>query len=162
MNYRAWGIPAILSRGLPGNALRAFPGSFRNFSGISSGESQPYWGYGSVFPLLLCWGPLLSERRRVEPVQRSPATAVALLCLCMETPSFGAVALGTACTFRSPARAPMRLLRRSGRIKHAPNCGYRFVSPLPPFSRRGIRCFPVPENALFLWEILLFSTESPI
>ena len=44
----------------------------------------------------------------------------------------------------------------SGRIKHAPNCGYRFVSPLPPFSRRGICRFPVPENALFLWEILLF------
>ena len=44
----------------------------------------------------------------------------------------------------------------SGRIKHAPNCGYRFVSPLPPFSRRGICRFPVPENALFLWEVLLF------
>ena len=28
-------------------ALRAFPGSFRNFSGVSSGESQPYWAYGS-------------------------------------------------------------------------------------------------------------------
>ena len=26
--------------------MRAFPGSFRNFSGISSGKSQPYWGYG--------------------------------------------------------------------------------------------------------------------
>ena len=46
MNYRAWGIPAVLSRGIPGNALRAFPGSFRNFSGISSGKSQPYWGCG--------------------------------------------------------------------------------------------------------------------
>ena len=31
LNYRAWGIPAVLSRGIPGNALRAFPGS----SGIS-------------------------------------------------------------------------------------------------------------------------------
>ena len=31
-----------------GNALRAFPGSFRNFSGISSGKSQPYWGYGPL------------------------------------------------------------------------------------------------------------------
>ena len=28
-NFRAWGIPAVLSTG---NALRAFPGSFRNFS----------------------------------------------------------------------------------------------------------------------------------
>ena len=46
LNYRAWGIPAVLSRGIPGNALRAFPGSFRNFSGISSGKSQPYWGHG--------------------------------------------------------------------------------------------------------------------
>ena len=45
-NYRVWGIPAVLSRGIPGNALRAFPGSFRNFSGISSGKSQPYWGCG--------------------------------------------------------------------------------------------------------------------
>ena len=44
----------------------------------------------------------------------------------------------------------------SGRIKHAPNRGYRFVSPLPPFSRRGICRFPVPENALFLWEVPLF------
>ena len=30
LNYRAWGIPAVLSRGIPGKALRAFPGSFRN------------------------------------------------------------------------------------------------------------------------------------
>ena len=45
-NYRVWGAPAVLSRGIPGNALRAFPGSFRNFSGISSGKSQPYWGCG--------------------------------------------------------------------------------------------------------------------
>ena len=34
LNYRGWGIPAVLSTGIPGNALRAFPGSFRNFSGI--------------------------------------------------------------------------------------------------------------------------------
>ena len=46
LNYRVWGIPAVLSREIPGNALRAFLGSFRNFSGISSGKSQPYWGYG--------------------------------------------------------------------------------------------------------------------
>ena len=45
-NYRAWGIPAILSTGIPGKALRAFPVSFRNFSWISSGKSQPYWGCG--------------------------------------------------------------------------------------------------------------------
>ena len=34
--------------GNPGNALRAFPGSFWNSSGISSGKSQPYWGYDPV------------------------------------------------------------------------------------------------------------------
>ena len=36
LNYRAWGFPAVLSRGIPGKAPRAFPGSFwrglfRNF-----------------------------------------------------------------------------------------------------------------------------------
>ena len=31
LNYRALGIPAVLSRGIPRKALRAFPGSFRNF-----------------------------------------------------------------------------------------------------------------------------------
>ena len=46
LNYRAWGIPAVLSREIPGNALRAFSGSFRIFSRISSGKSQPYWGCG--------------------------------------------------------------------------------------------------------------------
>ena len=46
LNYRVWGIPALLSRGTPGKALRAFPGSFWNFSRISSGKSQPYWGGG--------------------------------------------------------------------------------------------------------------------
>ena len=25
LNYRVWGLPAVLSRGIPGNALRAFP-----------------------------------------------------------------------------------------------------------------------------------------
>ena len=46
LNYRAWGIPAVLSTGIPGKALRAFPVSFRKFSGISSGKSQPYWECG--------------------------------------------------------------------------------------------------------------------
>ena len=44
LNYRIWGIVAVLSRGIPGKALRALPGSFRNCSGISSGKSQPYCG----------------------------------------------------------------------------------------------------------------------
>ena len=43
LNCRAWGIPAVLSRKIPGKPLRAFPGSFRNSSGISSGKPQPYW-----------------------------------------------------------------------------------------------------------------------
>ena len=47
-NYRAWGVPAVLSRGIAGNVLRAFSGRFRNFSGISSGKSQPYWRYGPL------------------------------------------------------------------------------------------------------------------
>ena len=34
--------------------------------------------------------------------------------------------------------------RKSGRIKHAPNCGYRFVSALPPCPKRGFCPFPVP------------------
>ena len=48
LNYRAWGIPAVLSSRIPGKALREFPGSLRIFSGISSGKSQPYWGYGPL------------------------------------------------------------------------------------------------------------------
>ena len=39
-NHRAWGLPAVPSRGIPGKALRAFPG---NFSRVSYGKSQPYW-----------------------------------------------------------------------------------------------------------------------
>ena len=46
LNYRVWGIRAVLLKEIPGNALRAFPSSFRSFSGISSGKSQPYWGCG--------------------------------------------------------------------------------------------------------------------
>ena len=40
------GFPAVLLRGIPGKALSAFPGSFWNSSGISSGKSLPYWGCG--------------------------------------------------------------------------------------------------------------------
>ena len=53
LNCRVWGIPAVLSRGIPGNALRAFPGSFQIFSGNSSGKSQPYWGYGPITPITI-------------------------------------------------------------------------------------------------------------
>ena len=31
LNYRVWGVHAVLSRGIPGKAPRAFPGSFRDF-----------------------------------------------------------------------------------------------------------------------------------
>ena len=44
-------MPSIVGfRGFEGNsrkkALRVFLGSFRDSSGISSGNSQPNWGYG--------------------------------------------------------------------------------------------------------------------
>ena len=40
LNCAVWRIPAVLSRGIPGKALRAFP----EFSRISSGKSQPVLG----------------------------------------------------------------------------------------------------------------------
>ena len=43
-NYRVLGFAAALSRGIPGKALRAF----WRLSGISSGKSRPYWGYGLI------------------------------------------------------------------------------------------------------------------
>ena len=46
--YRDWGIPAVLARGILGYALCACPGSFRFFSGTSTGQSQPYWGCGPI------------------------------------------------------------------------------------------------------------------
>ena len=46
LHSRVWGFPAVLSRGTPRKVLRAFPGSFWKFSGISSGKSQPYRVYG--------------------------------------------------------------------------------------------------------------------
>ena len=46
LNCSVWGIPTVLSRGIPGKALRALSGSFRKFSGISSRKSQPYGGCG--------------------------------------------------------------------------------------------------------------------
>ena len=63
LNYRAWGIPAVLLRGIPGNALRAFQGSFRNLSRISSRKSQPYSGCGPQMPFRSP-GSLSSQRRK--------------------------------------------------------------------------------------------------
>ena len=48
MKYREYGFPAVLSGQIPGKALRAFPGSFRNCSGISSGKS--HYGCDSNLP----------------------------------------------------------------------------------------------------------------
>ena len=45
LNYRAWGIPAALSRGIPGNALSAW---FRN--------SFPRWTLRIYFIFVLLWG----------------------------------------------------------------------------------------------------------
>ena len=61
LNYRVWGIPAVLSTGIPEKALRAFPVSFRNFSGISSGKSQPYWGCGLSYAQLSVRWPRRSK-----------------------------------------------------------------------------------------------------
>ena len=40
LNCRVWEIPAVLLRGIPGNALRAFPVVFPEFFRISSGKSS--------------------------------------------------------------------------------------------------------------------------
>ena len=50
LNYRALGIPAVLQRGLPGNALRAFPGSFRNPDILPGSPSRT----GGVWPKFAC------------------------------------------------------------------------------------------------------------
>ena len=66
LNYTVWGVPTVLSREIPGNALRAFPGFFRNFSGISSGKSQPYWGYGPICLLekfVLCFDKVFEGKK---------------------------------------------------------------------------------------------------
>ena len=47
LNFRVWGIPAVLSRGLPGNALRAFPGSF--FCGISPENPSRTGGMAQLY-----------------------------------------------------------------------------------------------------------------
>ena len=43
LKCRAWGIPAVLSRGIPGKALRAFPGSSRIF----------FWNFFRKLPAVL-------------------------------------------------------------------------------------------------------------
>ena len=53
------GISAVLSRGIPGNSVRAFPGSFRKFL-------QKVPAVLSVWPT---FGPC-SERRRIRPLSR--------------------------------------------------------------------------------------------
>ena len=73
--YRAWGIPAVLPRGIPGNALRALPLSFRNFSRISSGKSQPYTG---VWPKVFTQLPATSGAR-ISAVSRQAAGKVNLV-----------------------------------------------------------------------------------
>ena len=48
LNHRVWGFPAVLPTRISGEALRVFPGSFQNFSGISSGKSPNFRGCGLV------------------------------------------------------------------------------------------------------------------
>ena len=68
MNYRAWGIPAVLLRGIPGNALRAFLGSFRIFS----------WNFFRKVPAALEIWPRKSQKssliskEKVNKVGRDP------------------------------------------------------------------------------------------
>ena len=52
-------------------------------------------------------------------------------------------------TIRQNPPGSIQLVLTSGRTKHPPNCGYRFVSPLPRFSQSGICRFPVPETLCF-------------
>ena len=68
MNYRVWGIPAVLSRKIPGNALRAFPGSFRNFFR----KVPAVLGVWPSF-LFFCRGPTArltaNHRKALEPAE---------------------------------------------------------------------------------------------
>ena len=52
LNCRVWAIPAVLSKGIPGNALRAFPGSFRSFRNF-------FWQVPAVLGV---WAKLRNER----------------------------------------------------------------------------------------------------
>ena len=49
LNYRAWGIPAVLSRGIPGKALRAFPEFFRNLTTLTL-QTLLFWKKQGFFP----------------------------------------------------------------------------------------------------------------
>ena len=73
LNYRVWGIPAVLSRGIPGNALRAFSGVFpelfwnffRKVREVLHGVGAD--GVGVKFPIFAvncCCLPLSFRRRR--------------------------------------------------------------------------------------------------
>ena len=70
LNYRAWGIPAVPSRGISGNALREFPGSFRNFSDFcpenpsSTGDMAHY---GHCHEVWVCFAAAWSLQRLDQP-----------------------------------------------------------------------------------------------
>ena len=57
------GIPAVLSRKNSGKALRAFPGCFRNFSGISSGKVPAVLGVWPSNFWIMPWGYLWNQRK---------------------------------------------------------------------------------------------------
>ena len=64
LNYRVWGIPAVLSTGIPGNALRAFPEEIPEFlpeipsrtGGVAhrrqslSGHQPKFWPLACIVP----------------------------------------------------------------------------------------------------------------
>ena len=87
LSFRAWGMQAVLSRGIPGKALRGL-------SGISSGKSQPHWGYGpKVGPEVGFGGSLnrgwLDDQGTVrwnwmeEVPRRTSRVPFAFLCFCL-------------------------------------------------------------------------------
>ena len=64
MNYRAWDG----SRTLEGNSRKSsesVSGFFPNFSGISWGKSQPYWGYGPASVIQFLEVGVLCKRKTI-------------------------------------------------------------------------------------------------
>ena len=108
LNYRIWGIPAVLSRGIPGNALRAFPGSVRNFSGISSGKSQPYLGCGPMhFCSPRCESRDVRARDGTETGDLCSAMCIAETTFAMRCISIAEIHCDVGCDGSNAARATM-------------------------------------------------------
>ena len=119
MNYRARGIPAVLSRAIPGNALRAFPASFRDSSGISSGKSQPYCGYGPfVRVLFIGFSSWYNMKGRIGDFEFRKRGI-------LEKGSFQ----------KSPFSRDSREFRDSRDFREHPDCGKLEILEIPPVKR---------------------------